>query len=550
MKKRNALLLAALCAMAPESAARLQDADQLGGWTVTRLDLDVVPFPDTRTVGVEGTMQVRLDGEASHGPTLVINSRKRLFRFVDLVAPSGARVELDTDIPTLPQSVGACVSFEEPCATGTELELIFVCESEGESAQFEVREEIAFASWVEAWYPVPFDPERSLSSLLAAPGRTRLHLPEGWDAVTNGVRQAREATDGGVTVSFEVTQPVARSFAAGPYHSAFHEVDGRQIGVYLLSESSLDVERHARMLSAALAAQEERFGPYPYPSYAIAEVPESVRAFYASSEQGFIMARSSAFSWDHGNLPLWGHEMAHGWWGNLVGGDGPGGIVCNESLAQLSAVIAIETVEGEEAAREFLRFSRPGYSSQQCARGYFQLWRNGTDKPLSQLESGGWEHTLSDSKGHWMYVMLRRRVGAERFYAGLRGLIDEYGGKRMTLDDLRAYFIALVPEAELELFFEQWLDRTGAPILDVEWKPAEGGLDAVITQTQPGKPYHLELEVAVDGSAGTDRTNVTLRARQTHVHLTAVGEPSAVRLDPDHQLLIWKPEYGPRPSSK
>ena len=70
----------------------------------------------------------------------------------------------------------------------------------------------------------------------------------------------------------------------------------------------------------------------------------------------------------------------------------------------------------------------------------------------------------------------------------------------------------------------------------------------MISQAQPGEPYHLELDVALAGSAGTERHRVTLRERVTKVHLTSPTTPDEVLLDPDHELLIWKPEYGPRPT--
>jgi aminopeptidase N len=272
--------------------------------------------------------------------------------------------------------------------------------------------------------------------------------------------------------------------------------------------------------------------------------------WYAASQQGLIFARSTGFRYEGGNLPLFAHEMAHGWWGNLVGTDGPGSILCSESLAQYGAVIAIETLEGVDARNEFLRYSRTGYSGLQCANGYFYMWREGHDKPMRDLESGGWDHNLSDAKGHWVYHMLRHRVGDEVFFATLRGMIEDFAGLPMTLDDMRAAFIAAAPDQSLEAFFTQWLDRAGAPVLDFDWWAIENGkgVRIDIAQTQPGEPFHLDLDVEIEFLDGDPRTEVIeLREMTQTFRIETDKRPVAIRLDPRYRQLIWRPEYGPRP---
>jgi len=98
----------------------------------------------------------------------------------------------------------------------------------------------------------------------------------------------------------------------------------------------------------------------------------------------------------------------------------------------------------------------------------------------------------------------------------------------------------------LDTFFAQWLDRTGAPRLDVEWSDAsEGETHFVrVVIAQQTRPYDLDLGVAVDTRSCPEIHTVQLsQAEQTYL-LSASGKPNRVRLDPDHRLLIWKPEYG------
>lgn len=530
-------------------------ADSAGcEWWCDRLDVVVDIRPDQRAVRVEGEMRLTLQVGSSTGPSIAVNPDQPVMRFEE-VTVDGDRdvdVELNAPLPDPPDPLGAGARVAHiragPAAfrRGDQLTLRFVLTSTDESVQFLVREGFALASWTQQWLPgvLPRAGEGP-GAWMQSRGRTTFRLPPGWRAVSNGVLVEHAETGTGTTEAWHTDQRVGRSFAAGPYRSTWHEVDGRRIGVHLLSEQPLDVDQQLAMLAGALAAQEARFGPYPYPTYSVVEVPDDGVRWYASSEQGFILAVAKAFSFAHGNLPLWAHEMAHGWWGNRVMTDGPGSLLCDESLAQYSAVVAIETVEGAAAAREFLDFSRTGYSPLQCARGYFELAGRGEDMPLSAMRGEQlWEHHLSDAKGHWVYHMLRQRVGDDRFFATLRGLLDSFTGRSMRLDDVRAAFAAAAPDCDLETFFAQWLDRPGAPECDLVWTAGPDRTEVVIRQVQPGEPYALALELAVDTAGGRVVHPVDAHQRETRLVLPTPGDDvQRVVLDPEHRVLMWRPEY-------
>lgn len=466
---------------AASSAVLAQDAaqpapDTMGfGWRYTRLDLDVTIHAEDAKITVEGKAALRLKADRSMGPTLAVNGRRKLMEWTRLDGPAGAKTEINGIFMLWPPARLGNVRFDEPVTRGAEVELSFAYESTQNASQFYVSPKLAIASWVEFWYPVPAERPDSpeTGELPLAVGTTRIHMPASWRSVSDGALVGREESADTATETWNVTVPIKRSFAAGPYEAARERFGEREVGVYLLSPKPMGTSQQAKALADSIAAMEARFGPYPYPSYSIAEVPDDLFDWHAASQQSFILAESSAFEFPRGNLPLFAHEAAHGWWGNLIAQRGPGSILCTESLAQYSAVLAIEAVEGGEAATEFLRFSRPGYNPLQCARGYFTMAARGEDMPLSQLGSGGWQHNLSDAKGHWVFHMLRRRVGDELFFATMRGLIESFAHKAMSLDDIRAAFVNAAPkQADVERFLAQWLDRPGAPILDVDFSDA------------------------------------------------------------------------------
>lgn len=504
-------------------------------WSLVRLDLDVRITTEPPHVTVTGRALVRAEAE-SDGPTFRINSRAKVMALQRLTG-GGATASIHPFAAGSPIEV-ADLKFRRPFRKGETLEVEFTAESAEDSSQFVVGSNAVLASWVEGWYPLPATSARSLAPP-HAPGTTTFLLPRGWHSVANGRRIGPEA--------WQADQPAARSFVAAPFAVADEiDVEGRKIGTFLLKARPA-LRAQAVALGNAVAAMERRFGPYPYPSFHIVEVPQSV-SFAAASEQGFIMVRSSVLDAEQGNLPLFGHEAAHAWWGNLVRTEGPGGKMLSEAAAQFGAVISIEAVEGEAAARRFLRYSRAGYNPLQCALGYFYVWREGGDKPLAKLASDRWDHTLADAKGHWFYHMVRHRLGDERFFTALRSIISQFSGKEATVDDLRRALLAVSDDRELGRFLDQWLDGTGAPVLGMEWWSADRGrgVEIIIEQRQSEEPFQLPLEIAVVTDSGqTVVTTVQLCDRRERFFIATPSRPVRVDLDPNDRMLLWRPEYGP-----
>ena len=541
-RRRWPALALALAPLGTQSSdPRTSAADDGSGWRWAELDLDVFVESDLESAHLVGAGRLVLEAPSSSGPLLELAGSLLEFEHV---AASGAVLELGAYMDGEHEIATARLRFQELRPRGSEVRVDFECQSIGTEDQFAVTDRAAVASWVEAWYPAPAG-DAPATKLRAAPGLTRFHLPNGWGSVSNGERL--DDAEPGVE-TWRVSSAVARSFACAPYTAIERDVGGRKVAIHRLSNAGDGAEVELGAVASILVELEARFGPYPYPSYRVAELPLGVGDFLGSSEQGFIMVRPVAFDAPDGNLALFAHELAHGWWGNLIDSTGPGSMLLSEGLAQFSAVVAIGALEGEAAAADFLRFSRPGYVSEQCGRGYFQLWRAGRDQPLGLIEAGGDAHFLADSKGHWMFQMLREKVGDERFFAVLRAVVEDFAETPLTLPELRARFERAAPQAELGRFFAQWLDRTGAPILETDWTPDGPRARVTLRQVQPGEPYDLPLEIAVDSAAGRRIHAVELRASEAVFVLEGDGPPTGVELDPRHRLLIWTEEYGPRPT--
>ena len=153
--------------------------------------------------------------------------------------------------------------FPAPRRRGDEVEISFVCEGTGESNQFAINKDIAFASWTEAWYPIPTPlPGESLSSVSRAAGRTQFNVPAGWSVVSNDRHVSREAREGGVVDIWETDAAVSRSFAAGSYVIENRKAGDLDVAMYLLSDIP-GAGDHVVPLANAMEAMEDKWGSYP-----------------------------------------------------------------------------------------------------------------------------------------------------------------------------------------------------------------------------------------------------------------------------------------------
>jgi hypothetical protein len=363
-------------------------------WQLTRLDLDLVI--DTKGARLEGeaNLHLRLEAPRASSATLVVDPASRI---LEVTNEAGVSASIDKDGSTAVVELG-------PHRAGDEVLLHARFVNRGQSFQLVVSDRGALASWAQGWYPVPAHAEP------AAPGTTRLRIPAEWSGLANGTLVESHLQDGMRVETWDSDVPVARSFVAGAYRVERRTVDGRRIAAYLLAGSSADPTSYTESVGEIIATLSPVFGPYPYDAYSIAEIPKGLVGWAGSSEQGFFIASELGTQI---NLPLVAHELSHGWWGNHVRSADPASQMTSEALAQLGAVLAIEGMEGREAAVQFLRFSREGYSRRQCAKGYFEMRAEGLDKPLMKLSGSMDDHHLSDAKGHWVYWMLRDRVGSD-----------------------------------------------------------------------------------------------------------------------------------------
>jgi len=180
------------------------------------------------------------------------------------------------------------------------------------------------------------------------------------------------------------------------------------------------------------------------------------------------------------------HEVAHQWWGNVVGWSSYRDQWIDEALANYLALLFADSSKPSEHAlrvwldryRKQLEEKVPGTEIPGDEIGALAIG----NRLNSSKSPAGFENVIY-SKGSWVIHMLRemlRQPGSkdpdERFVALLRTLSTKYAYRALSTEDLQHEVEAVMTPAmdleggrSMEWFFEQWVRGTGIPHYRVEF---------------------------------------------------------------------------------
>src|SRR5262245_1458193 len=520
------------------------------GWTITAEDDRVFSRCDTTDLRVELNPEAgTLRGSSTLRFTITaageISVLMQLNRGIEIRSMSDGRnrpvrFEREADSIVIPQSAPLRAGETRVLTVAFEGKLFNEAKEQGFS-QVSIAPAGSFASWVTSWYPhLQGDGAKSRGTLSYV-------VPEGVTVASNG-RLSAVRPEGRLRAHvFTVDRPLDFSFAAANYFHRETSVDGISLGVYLLRGGEAKADLYLKKCAELLRYQQELFGRYPTDGYALVEIPsEETGGLGGSSEQGMNLFPTGILPDDSFPLLLLAHEMGHGWWGNFVqAGDTA---VLDEGLAQMTAVLCLEKFEGEKAMRRFLKSGIPSYG--QSAEMYFARFAGPSEKdwPLAATavgsDAGSAQHDIADTKGMFVYNMLREKIGHESFVRGLRHIVENFAGKTITVRDLRQA-LEKASGISLEAFFRQWFDRTGAPDLFLDAAAAAGESGVVVSGKvlQAGEPYDVPVEIVLASPGTRVVKTLSVSGPSTPFSFRVETMPEFMVLDPEYKILRWTPAF-------
>jgi hypothetical protein len=188
------------------------------------------------------------------------------------------------------------------------------------------------------------------------------------------------------------------------------------------------------------------------------------------------------------------HELAHQWFGQAVGWKNYHEQWLSEGFSQYLAALYAKERRGEQAFRDILRQFRR-WSIEDSDQGPVYLgYRLGHIKGESRVF-----RALVYNKGAGVLHMLRRLIGDEAFFSGLRQFYADNRFKKAGTDDLRKAMEA-TSKRDLSRFFERWIYDNEIPRL--RFSSVVEGNELLVRVEQSGDIFDVPVTVGVTYTDG------------------------------------------------
>ena len=224
------------------------------------------------------------------------------------------------------------------------------------------------------------------------------------------------------------------------------------------------------------------------------------------------------------------HEVAHQWWGQAVGWKNFHEQWLSEGFAQYFAALYAQHHRGDDVFAGIIRQFRRWALDESDEGPIYLGYRLGHVK-----NDGRIFRALVYNKGAAVLHMLRRLIGDEAFFNGLRRFYSTWRFQKAGTDDLRKAFEA-ESDRSLERFFERWIYENGMP--RARFSHRVDGTDLVVRFEQLGDVFDYPVTVTI---AYTDRPSsdavVKVDQQVAETRIPLAGNVRSVTVNRDEATL-------------
>ena len=283
-------------------------------------------------------------------------------------------------------------------------------------------------------------------------------------------------------------------------------------------------------------------GDVPYPSFTVAlsesDLPGGHSpAYFAILNQPLP---TSPYVWRNDPVSFTGypsfflaHELGHQWWGQAVGWKNYHEQWLSEGFAQYFAAMYAEQERGPETFADVLRQMRRWAIDTSPQGPVYLGYRLGHIKSDSRVF-----RAVIYNKAAMVLHMLRRLVGDEAFFRGIRSFYAEWRFRKAGTDDFRVAMTRASGQ-DLTAFFDAWIFRTAIPRLQV--RHTVQGNTAVVTIEQRGEVVPVPVSLSLEYTSGSTE-HVTMAVTEKTVTRTfpLAGTLRELVIDQEQSLAVFE----------
>jgi predicted negative regulator of RcsB-dependent stress response len=237
---------------------------------------------------------------------------------------------------------------------------------------------------------------------------------------------------------------------------------------------------------------------------------------------------------------LLSNTIAHQWWGSQVSPATLNDAWITNGMCRYAELMYLEDSAGKTAFESAIT----DVSAGALAYDTEPLATIGRLDPFSpQFQS------MTLEKGAMVFHMLRWEMGDDVFIKFLRALLSQYADKPIRTSNLQTVAEAQ-SNLELQPFFAQWLDGTGAPSFHDKYTVfrlgSNKGFRTLGSIDQDLDLFRMPVELRIETDGKTEIRRVDVSGTESQYSIETFGRPRRISIDPNGWLLKSTPDLAVR----
>jgi aminopeptidase N len=272
-------------------------------------------------------------------------------------------------------------------------------------------------------------------------------------------------------------------------------------------------------------------GPYSYGKLANVQ---SKTTFGGLENASAIFYFENAVNGKASHESLIAHEIAHQWFGDAAGEKEWKDVWLSEGFATYFCILWLERAYGDQRRQEEMKKDRDQIIA----------FHQKTQVPVVQPVTSDLMKILNTNtyqKGSFVLHMLRRELGDQAFWEGIREYYRKFKDGTASTADFQNVMES-TGKKDLKVFFKQWTETAGHPVLDVKWSYDNTRKEAkfTVTQLQKSNPFEFPLEIAFFNEKNEllDRIELFINKISQDLSFSVPSKPARIELDPGINLLF------------
>jgi hypothetical protein len=236
------------------------------------------------------------------------------------------------------------------------------------------------------------------------------------------------------------------------------------------------------------------------------------------------------------------HEVAHQWWGHIIGWDSYRDQWMSEGFAEFSASLYVQFIRGNDKFIDFWEDQRRRITEATPAtkdRKPYTIGPVTQGYRLNTGKTGAAAQFLIYPKGAYILHMLRmmmynqRDGGDVRFQTMMKDFVKTYHNQpvsteefKLTVEKHMTKDMDIEGNGRMDWFFREWVYGTEVPAYRLEYKvSADGVMTGKITQSGVSDNFAMIVPIYVDMGKGWARLGSAAIAGNSSVEITGVKLP-------------------------